>query len=315
MTDTMLTNQEKAALASYDKKLQRVRDTTRLVASGHGNGYYCFGHGGIGKSYHMMAELKAMNLVLGKDWILHNTRLSAAAWFDSIEAFPSHVHMHEDIENLFTESTALNMMRSALWGQEDKNGRQERIITYGIKNTLKPGEKRRILFTGQMLFTGNKPLEAIPELEAVSTRIEVEHLEVTREEMLAVMKSICLRGKQTDKGFVPAKDCMEVFEYYASHVESGTRLDLRVLERGIKLRLGIEKLKLKTSWQEMMDRAIRQATEKRTLTRAQRIPTEREVALDLKGRDVKGDALGDEWAKRTGHATLDAYYRRLRRLK
>ena len=76
MTDTGLTKQEKAALESYDKKLQRVRDTTRLVASGHGNGYYCWGHGGIGKSYHMMAELKVMNLVLGKDWILHNTRLA-----------------------------------------------------------------------------------------------------------------------------------------------------------------------------------------------------------------------------------------------
>ena len=224
--------------------------------------------------------------------------------------------MHEDIENLFTESTALNMMRSALWGQEDKNGRQERIVTYGVKNTLKPSEKRRVFFTGQMLFTGNKPLETIPELEALSTRIEVEHLEVTREEMLAVMKSICLRGKQTDKGYVSADDCLEVFQYYATHVEPGTRLDLRVLERGIKLRLGIEKLNLQTTWQEMMDRAIRQATEnQQPLTRAQRIAAEREMALELKARGFKGDALLAEWQRRTGHPTLDAYYRLLRGLK
>ena len=38
MTDKKLTKQERETLESYNKKLQRVRDTTRLVASGYGNG-------------------------------------------------------------------------------------------------------------------------------------------------------------------------------------------------------------------------------------------------------------------------------------
>ncbi len=202
MTDVKLTKQEQEALESYNKKLQRVRDTTRLVASGYGNGYYCWGDGGIGKSFNMIAELKTMGLVLGKDWLLHNTRLSGPAWFDSIEKFSALLHLLEDIENCFLDRTSLNLTRSALWGQEDKDGRQQRIVTYATKNLLKPGEERQVIFTGQILFTGNKPLEAIPELEALGTRIEVEHAEVSREEMLAVMKSICLQGKQTDKGFV-----------------------------------------------------------------------------------------------------------------
>ncbi len=313
MTNQKLTKDEQAALESYNKKLQRVRDTTRLVASGYSNGYYCWGDGGIGKSYHMIAELKAMGLVLDKDWVLHNTRLSSAAWFDSIDKFPSHAHMHEDIENLFTENTALNMMRSAMWGQEDENGQQERIITYGIKNLLKPGEERRVLFTGQMLFTGNKPLEAIPELEAVSTRIEVEHPEVTRDEMLAVMKSICLQGKKTDKGFVSPEDCLEVFRYYSTHLEADTKIDLRVLNRAIKLRLGINKLKLTTTWQNLVDRAIQQSTEsQQPLTRLQRTAKERDIALELKKKGLTGVPLRVEWEKRTGHKTIDSYYRRLK---
>jgi hypothetical protein len=308
MTDKKLTRREQEALVSYNKKLQQVRDTTRLVASGYSNGYYCWGDGGIGKSFNMM-----MGLVLDKDWVLHNTRLSAAAWFDSIEKFRSQVHLLEDIGNLFTENAALNLTRSATWGQEDKAGRQERIVVYGVKNQKKLGEERRVLFTGQMLFTGNKPLEAIPELEALGTRIEVEHPEVTRDEMLAVMKSICLQGKHTDKGFASPEDCLEVFRYYSNHLEADTKLDLRVLTRAIKLQLGIKKLELSTTWQELVDRAIRQSTEsQQPLTRLQRIAQERDIALDLRKRGLTGETLKSEWEKRTGHKTLDSYYRRLK---
>lgn len=221
--------------------------------------------------------------------------------------------MHEDIENLFTDSTALNMMRSALWGQEDENGMQERIVTYGVKSTLKPGEERQVQFMGQMIFTGNKPLEAIPELEAVSTRIEVEHPEVSRDEMLAVMKQICLGGKKTDKGFVSPEECLEVFHYYSTHLEPDTRLDLRVLNRAFKLRLGSNQMKLKTPWQNLVDRAIKQSTEsQQPLTRQQRIAKERDIALDLKKRELTGEALQAEWEERTGHKTTDSYYRRLK---
>jgi len=313
MTDKKLTKNEREALESYNKKLQQVRDTTRLVASGFGNGYYCWGDGGIGKSYTIISELKAMGLVEGKDWMLHNTRLSGPAWFDKIDKYPSQTHMHEDIENLFIENTALNMMRSALWGQEDEDGKQERIVTYSTKNPLKPGEERRVMFTGQMIFTGNKPLEAIPELEAVSTRIEVEHPEVTRDEMLAVMKSICIKGKKTDKGFVSPEDCLEIFRYYSTHLEADTKLDLRILNRVFKLRLGIKKLTLKTAWERMMDRAIKQSTEsQQPLTRLQRTAKERDIALELKKKGLTGEALRAEWEKRTGHKTIDAYYRRLK---
>ncbi len=313
MSDKKLTKKEQEALESYNKKLQQVRDTTRLIASGYGNGYYCWGDGGIGKSYTIINELKAMGLVEGKDWLLHNTRLSGPSWFDSIEKFPSQPHMHEDIENLFIEPTSLNMMRSALWGQEDENGKQERIITYSTKNPLKPGEERRVMFSGQMLFTGNKPLEAIPELEAVSTRIEVEHPEVTRDEMLAVMKTICLRGKKFEKGFVSPENCLEVFRYYSTHLDADTKIDLRVLHRALKLRLGIKKLKLRTTWQDLMNRAILQSTEsQQPLTRLQRTVKERDIALELKKQRLTGEALRAEWEKRTGHKTIDAYYRRLK---
>ena len=131
--------------------------------------------------------------------------------------------------------------------------------------------------------------------------------------MLAVMKSICLKGKQTDKGFVSPEDCLEVFRYYSTHLEVDTKLDLRVLNRAIKLRLGIKNLKLKTTWQELVDRAIRQSTEsQQPLTRLQRVAKERDIALELKKKGLKGEALQAEWAKRTPHKSLDSYYRRLK---
>jgi hypothetical protein len=312
-TDKKLTKHEQEALESYNKKLQKVRDMTRLVAGGFSNGYYCWGDGGCGKSFNIIAEFKAMGLVEGETWLLHNTRLSGPALGDSIEKFPSQPHLFEDIENIFIDPTSLNMARSAMWGQEDESGRQERIVLYGVKNPLKPGEERRIEFTGQMFFTANKPLEAIPELEALSTRIEVQHLEVERDEMLAIMKSICLPGKQTDKGFVSPEDCLEVFRYYSTHLFTDTKLNLRVLNRAIKLRLGVKKLKLTTTWQQFVDQAIKQSTEsQQPLTRLQRISKERDIAIEVRRQGLTGKALQAEWEKRTGHPTFDSYYRRLK---
>ena len=104
------------------------------------------------------------------------------------------------------------------------------------------------------------------------------------------MKSICLQGRQTDKGFVSPEDCLEVFHYYARHLEADTKLDLRVLNKAVKLRLGIKKLKLKTTWQDLVQRAIRQSTEsQQPLTRLQRVAKERDIALELKKKNLTGE--------------------------
>lgn len=254
-----------------------------------------------------------MGLVEGQDWVLHNTRLSAAALFDSLERYPKQIHVFDDIENVFSDKTALNMMRSALWGIADKKGLQARIVTYGVKNKLNPGVERRVAFSGQLLFTGNRPIEAIPELEALSTRIEVEHLNVSNEEILAVMKSICLKGIQTDKGFLPPKECSEVLRCYTQHLQADTMVNVRVLMRLVKLRLGTEVVGTPTDWHAFIARAICQSTEsKHQPSRHQRIAKERAIALELEKQGLTGDALLAQWMKRTGHPSLDSYYRRRR---
>jgi hypothetical protein len=254
-----------------------------------------------------------MGMEEGRDWFINNTRLSGPSWFDKIEAAPAAPHLQEDIENLFTDAVGLNLMRSALWGQEDESGTQRRIVTYSVKSTNKHAEVRRVNFTGQLLFTGNKPLEAIPELEAVSTRIEVENPVLTREELLAIMKFLCLKGKQTDKGYASPEDCMDVYRQYVAEITEDTKLDLRVLYRLIKLKIGTRQLKIKTPFNELVRRAVQQSTEsQQPLTRSQRVSREKDIAIELKKMGLTGNQLQKEWMKRTGYSTTNSFYRRVK---
>jgi len=185
------TKEDKIELERLQKKHLAIRDRVTMCAEGHCNGAYIWGEGGIGKSYAVLDQLAK----IGKKPVLHNTRLSAAAFFKSMEKHPSDLHVVEDVENIFNERSQMNLLRSALWGQKDAKGRQQRRVTYGVY----PAE-RVVDFEGQIVFTGNRPLQDIPELRALASRISIIHLQVTRPEVLALMKDICQKGHKTDKG-------------------------------------------------------------------------------------------------------------------
>lgn len=307
-----LSPREAAALASYERKLQTVRDNTALVAQGYGSGYYCWGDGGVGKSYNILKQFAALGFKEGEDFHLHNTRMSGSKLFDLLEEHPESRHLFEDIENIFADRLCLNLLRSALWGQEGDDHAQERLVTYAVR-TGGQAEERKVYFKGQIFFTGNRPLGANPELAALQTRIIVGNPVPTRAELLAVMKSICLAGKKTDKGFVSPQAAMEVYDCYVAHLASDTKVDLRVIVRLLKLRLGTDQLRLTTTWQQQVTQAIAQSTEsQQPLTRHQRVAQETDIALALHRQRLTGAPLQAEWTRRTGHATLDSYYRRLR---
>ena len=308
MSKRKLTDADLKHLANYECKLQLVKDQTTLCARGYWNGLYVHGSGGIGKSFAVLSQLDAM----GIKPVLHNTRLSGPAFFNSIEQHSKELHVIEDVEQVFLERTNMSLVRSALWGQKDKMGKQRRLVIYGVH----PAE-RIVVFEGQIIFTGNRPLQDIPELRALATRISVQEVAVTKDELLALMKKICTADFVTDKGMLPNELCWEVFDKLVDLWPENKLYDIRILERCFSGRMGVMNLKdqIKSSWEEIVAAEIKGGATQEPITRDERIAQETVIALELSRKRLPRKQLLADWQRLTGNPTLDTYYRRLRSIR
>jgi hypothetical protein len=104
-------------LETLESKLQIVRDRTRSVARGYGNGLYLWGEGGISKSYSVLSELECLKA----DYVLNNSRLTGRGLFDLLQDFPDQVQVLEEAEPIFDDRNACGVIRSALWARRTPN--------------------------------------------------------------------------------------------------------------------------------------------------------------------------------------------------
>src|SRR5262245_49226176 len=94
-----LTDQEKKALASYEKKCALVRDKVRAAISGTKLGALIHGEGGIGKSFQVESVFKES----GIKPVLTNSHISTRGLVDLIDKNRDAIHFMEDIETIFQE--------------------------------------------------------------------------------------------------------------------------------------------------------------------------------------------------------------------
>lgn len=307
-TNQRLTPDEERALTRLEEKYEDIRNLAALVATGHSTGFYCHGWGGIGKSFNVLKTLESN----GHKYQLLNTRLSAPGFAKALEKNKKGLFVIEDMESVFDEKPALNLLRSALWGQRDeKTGKMVRPITY---TTGHDNWNFDFEFEGAIIATGNRPLGEIPELQAVRTRIEVYKLETERDEVLAVGKKIALSGFRSDKGCLPKETCLEIFDFYQSNLPSERTPDLRILDRAYNRHLGLQSLGKIDRWQRLLLAAIHESSPVTVETPAKRLSNLEATAADLRtkyGSDLQ--RILPEWKKLTGKEK-SAYYEALRRL-
>jgi hypothetical protein len=119
------------------------------------------------------------------------------------------------------------VLRSACWGQaqDGDDGPMVRLVTWTTHR-----EERNFLFTGGIIMTSNSPLANLPELQAIKTRIACMHLQASRAELVALMRSISLKGFKRDGKTLEPQEAMEVCEYIIEQSRTLHRsLDMRVL--------------------------------------------------------------------------------------
>jgi hypothetical protein len=191
------------ALASLQHKLGQIRDRTRGVVEGYDNGFYLWGEGGTSKSFTVEQTLKE----LGKPFKLTNSRLTGKGLFELLRDAPDSVHVLEDVETLFSDKNSFGVLRSALWGQTNESGLQERPVTWQTARL-----RDEFIFTGGIILLANCRLDDIPQLRAIKTRIACLRFSPSFEEIAALMRHIATKGHRLGRYQLPPEDCLEVAE-------------------------------------------------------------------------------------------------------
>jgi hypothetical protein len=231
-------------LAAYERKLQLVRDYVRGVALGFSNGFFLFGTGGIAKSYTVLTELQR----LGADFKLFNSRMSGRGLFEALAEYPSAIHLLEDMERIVKDRDSQGILRSACWGQRDESGMQKRTISWVTARGVES-----IVFHGGIVMLSNRPLDDLPELRAIKTRISHLHLEVSDAEIAAQMKRLA-KGGYTHNGQSMSRDeCETVCDFVILEAQSKlTHLDMRLADNAYRDYLQWRSGASATHWQVLV---------------------------------------------------------------
>ncbi len=213
-------------LDQYESKLELVRDYTRGVALGYSAGFYLHGAGGISKSFTVLGELERLQA----NFKLFNSRMSGRGLFDTLQQYPDAVHVLEDMERVVNDRDAQGVLRSATWSQRVKDGRQNRIVTWATAKGVDS-----FVFGGGIIMLSNRPLDDLPELRAIQTRISYLELQVSENEVAALMRKVAGSGFHHGQQVMTPEECLEVCEFLVAESKSLLcHLDMRLLDNSFR---------------------------------------------------------------------------------
>ena len=213
-------------LDEYEGKLQLVRDYTRGVALHYSNGFFLHGAGGISKSYTVLGELDR----LGVNYKLFNSRMSGRGLFDTLQEYADAVHVLEDMERLVNDRDAQGVLRSATWSQKSKDGCQKRLVTWATARGVES-----FVFNGGLIMLSNRPLDDLPELRAIKTRISYLELVVSDSEIAAMMRKVAGTGFNHGQQVMAPEECLQVCEFLITESRQRLcRLDMRLLDNSFR---------------------------------------------------------------------------------
>jgi hypothetical protein len=293
-------NPDAALLASLEGKLQVIRDRVQGVAEGYQTGFYLWGEGGTSKSYTVEQTLQQ----LGTPYKLTNSRVTGKGLFKLLRDFPDTVHVIEDCETMFADKNTAGVLRSALWGQVGRDGKQERLVCW------QTGPLRdEFVFAGGIILVANCGLDDLPQLRAIKTRVPCLQYLPTNEEVAALMRAISKKGHDHGPYTLSPEACLEVAEAIIDRTARLRRnLDLRLLVNTFKDRIQYENGASVTNWVDLLEsrmkeriitssaglgvRAARNAVEVEVAARIAALPTAERLAA---------------WQAQTGKSRAEMY--------
>lgn len=228
-------------LATFDQKLQVIRDRVRGVAEGYHPAAYLTGRPGTSKTYTVKEELSRM----AAPFVIRNARMTPMGLFEFLCEHPEHVVVLDDIATLFKQPLALQILMAAL----DGDPMMPRKVTYKSKD-----KDSEFYFSGGIVAISNLPLANDPLANAVSSRVVLLEHEPTDEELAAFMRKLALIGYKD----LNEAQCREVVDFVVDETRScDRRLDLRHLTKAYEDRRQWEDGLSKTQWQDLVRTSLK----------------------------------------------------------
>jgi hypothetical protein len=237
-------------LDSLEAKLQLIRDRVRGVATGWSTGFYLWGDGGVSKTYTVEDMLKRLKV----GYKLTNSRLTGKGLFELLRDFPDIIHVLDDLETMLLDKNSHGVLRSALWGIPNKNGKMDRRVVWQIG-----GKRQEFYFTGGIIMIANVQLDQIATLKAMSSRISVLQHQPTSTELIALMRKLADEGFTFKGHNLTPYECHEVVDevvYLSQFLDKP--IDIRLFVNGMKDRLQFKAGVSETHWLNMLESRIKQ---------------------------------------------------------
>jgi hypothetical protein len=296
---------DEIAMAELEQKLALVRDRVSAVALGLQTGFYLYGTGGIGKSYTVLTHLDQLEV----SYKLFNSRMTGKGLFLALDRAPDAIHVLEDMERLTNDKDAQGVLRSALWAQDGR----DREITW----TTATGGQQRTTFRGGLILISNRPLEALPELRALATRIAVLRLEVTEAEATALMRDLAARGYEIDgKPALQPAEASKVTERLLRECRAaGCPLDLRLQVNCYRDYMQWESNQSHCGWKDLVASRVREAASHfkegiSSLSREERQALDRAVVRKILGETADVREQVRLYGERTGKSRTSFFRRK-----
>lgn len=307
-----LSAHDQRQLENLEAKLQLVRDRTTSVAMGYTTGMFIFGDGGVGKSYTVLQELRRLKA----NFKVFNSRMTGRGLYNALEQYPDAIHVLEDMEQVTRDRGAQGVLRSALWGQrrDGDKGPMERPVTW---TTFRM--EHSFIFTGGIIMISNRPLDDIPELNAVKTRIAVVHLQASDPELRALMRCVAARGFEHEGKRVTPPECLEICEFIIEQSLSLHRaLDMRLLVNSFEDYLQWQESDAGCHWRDLVAARLRERPtwfQEAVAVGGRAVRKEQELEIAREIKDLPREERMRVWSERTGGKSEPTLYRRLEELQ
>lgn len=209
---------ETVPASALEEKQALLAHLVKLVSRKVTHGLFCWGSGGMGKS-RVISDTLAKE---GINPVLCNSHITAMSLYGVLyEHRNDKVIWLDDCDGCFTSLPVLGLLRSALWGQ------QERVVTYN-SSALK-NMPNRFTFESRIVMCANSFPKGNEAFKAALSRIDVFHLTLSNEEVIEHMRLLAAKGFDS----LPAETCNEVIDFISS--SGGTRqLSMRMYEPSMK---------------------------------------------------------------------------------
>jgi hypothetical protein len=272
-------------LANLEKKLQLLRDDVASVALGYHTGMLVYGVGGIGKSFTVAAQLRAMNVMVRSN----TARMTGRALFDHLRQFPDEIFLIEDNEPLLRDRAAVGVLRSALWASPRAEPGGNRVPDRSITWFTARGNEE-FIFSGGIILVMNSPPPRTPEVDALLTRIPAVEFQISDAEMAAHMRHLAATAPPRIVGHdMTADECAAVCEFVIKEAtDRNHRLDIRLLYNAYNLFVQYQQGDSGAHWQDRVLAVInrraprfRHAVDSSGATRLDRFTRQRVIVREI----------------------------------